>query len=142
MSTTVHYAFLHGGAQGGLVWDETIAALERQQPGLAARCLKLDVPGCGDKRGRDTRGLPIADVIAELDAELAALAPRDIVLVGPSQAGHLMPSLAAVRPHAFRRILHVTCPVPCPYTTLLLMMDSRAQGSEQAESRRPAGPPP
>src|SRR3546814_7412721 len=70
MSTTVHYAFLHGGAQGGWVWDETIAALERQQPGLAARCLKLDVPGCGNKRGRDTRALTVADVITELDAEL------------------------------------------------------------------------
>src|SRR3546814_14080907 len=136
MSTTVHYAFLHGGAQGGWVWDETIAALERQQPGLAARCLKLDVPGCGDKRGRDTRGLPIADVIAELDAELAALAPRDIVLVGHSQAGNLMTSLAALRPHAFRRLVYVSCSIPLPGQTVPQRMGSGVHRSEERREGR------
>src|SRR3546814_14906701 len=99
MSTTVHYAFLHGGAQGGWVWDETIAALERQQPGLAARCLKLDVPGRGNKPGRDTRALTAADVITQLDAEMAALPPRDIVLVGLSQAAKLTLPTAPMPQH-------------------------------------------
>src|SRR3546814_17824148 len=86
-----------------------------------------------DLRGRDTRGLPIADVIAELDAELAALAPRDIVLVGHSQAGNLMPSLAALRPHAFRRLVYVSCSIPLPGQTVLQMMGSGVHGSHPDE---------
>ena len=31
--TTVSFVFLHGGGQGGWVWDETIAAMKRQSGG-------------------------------------------------------------------------------------------------------------
>lgn len=137
-NNTVHYAFLHGGAQGGWVWDDTIAALERQRPGLAARCCKLDVPGCGDKRGRNTQALTVDDVIGELAADLAAFASHDIVLVGHSQAGNLMPSLAALRPRAFRRLVYVSCSIPLPGQTVLQMMGSGVQGSHPDEVGWPA----
>lgn len=138
MESEVHYAFLHGGAQGGWVWDDTIAALERQRPGLAARCRKLDVPGCGEKRGRDTRALTVADIISELDADLAVFATRDIVLVGHSQAGNLMPSLAALRPHAFRRLIYVSCSIPLPGQSVLQMMGGGVHGSHPDEVGWPA----
>ena len=68
---TPSFAFLHGGGQGGWVWEEVIAALDRQTGGRYGRTLALDVPpGCGAKRGRDTSGLDVDDIASELIADL------------------------------------------------------------------------
>ena len=65
------FAFLHGGGQGGWVWDETIAAMKAQS-GDANRYLALDVPGCGTKRERDTASIQF-DEIAILRAQTIIL---------------------------------------------------------------------
>ena len=61
------FIFLHGGGQGSWIWDETLAAMN-QQSGGSARCLALDIPGCGTKRGRDTASMTFDDIVAELAA--------------------------------------------------------------------------
>jgi len=53
------FVFLHGGGQGGWVWDETIAALDRQSGGHFGRALTLDIPGCGRKRDRTTDDIDV-----------------------------------------------------------------------------------
>jgi pimeloyl-ACP methyl ester carboxylesterase len=138
MEIPINYAFLHGGGQGSWVWDETIAALAQQSDGRFGNALKLDVPGCGAKRGRDTAGLTLDDVIAELLADIESSALRDIVLVGHSQAGNVMPALAQRRPDLLRRLVYVSCSVPLPGQNILQMMGSGVHGSHPDEVGWPA----
>ena len=91
------FVFLHGGGQGGWVWDETIAAMARQagQAGQGAhRYLALDAPGCGAKRDRDTSAIAFDDIARELVADVRAAGMADAVLVGHSQAGMELPQMA------------------------------------------------
>ena len=114
------FVFLHGGGQGGWVWDETIAALA-QQGGKSVRCLALDGPGCGAKRGRDTSGLDFDAINDELVADVVVSDLTDIVLVGHSQAGVHLPAMAAARPDLFRKLVFVSCTAPDQGLTLAEM---------------------
>ena len=119
MNEPIDYAFLHGGVQGGWVWDETIAALDSQTPGAPRRALVLDIPGCGAKRGRSTVGLGPDEVAAELIDEIVAAGLQRIVLVGHSQAGTVLPRLVELRPELFRRVVYVSFIAPLPGQTVL-----------------------
>lgn len=116
------FAFLHGGGQGAWAWDETIAAL-KLQGGAGVRTLGLDAPGCGAKRGRDTAHIDVDGIAAELIADIEAAHLADVILVGHSQAGAIMPRMALARPDLFRRLVYVSCSSPLPGKTVLQMMD-------------------
>ena len=116
--------FLHGGGQGGWVWDETIAAVQSQS-GAAHRCLALDGPGCGAKRGVDTSALDFDAITAELVTDVEAAGMRDAVLIGHSQAGIHMPEMIALRPGLFRQAIFVTCTAPDPGLTVIQMTGER-----------------
>jgi pimeloyl-ACP methyl ester carboxylesterase len=105
------FVFLHGGGQGGWVWDELIAAMH-QQAMTPIRTLALDAPGCGGKRGRDTSATTFADITAELVDDIVAAGLRDVILVGHSQAGTSIPSMVALRPDLFRQLVFVSCIAP------------------------------
>jgi pimeloyl-ACP methyl ester carboxylesterase len=134
------FAFLHGGGQGGWVWEEAIAALHQQTSGRCGRVLALDVPGCGAKRGRETSALEVDDIAAELIADLEHAGMKDVILVGHSQAGTILPRLAERRPGMFRRLIHVSCCAPLPGQTILQMIGSGQQGSNPDEVGWPMDP--
>ena len=118
MSDREKFVLLHGGGQGGWVWDETVAALALQTGG-EARCLVLDGPGCGAKRGRDTATMTVEDINRELVADVVAVGLQGAVLVGHSQAGMHLPHMAELAPGLFRKLVFVTCSAPLPgWTTL------------------------
>lgn len=119
MSSSHSYAFLHGGMQGGWVWEETLAALVQQTSNRFGRALVLDVPGCGSKRGRMTDEIELEQVARELVAEIASAQLRDVVLVGHSQAGTVLPLMLEVQPLLFRRAIYVSCIAPPPGQTVL-----------------------
>jgi pimeloyl-ACP methyl ester carboxylesterase len=98
MTRSVDYVFLHGGGQAGWVWHDTIAALHRQTGGEFGRAIALDAPGCGEKRGRNTAGLNVDDVVTDLLADISSSGLRDVVLVGHSQAGTILPRLVEKQP--------------------------------------------
>jgi pimeloyl-ACP methyl ester carboxylesterase len=125
----VNFALLHGGGQGSWVWDETVAALHEQ----GARALALDAPGCGAKRGRDTSAVSVADIAAELIADIEAAGLSEVVLVGHSQAGTILPLLAEARPELFARLVYVSCCAPLPGQTILEMMGSSNRGENPDE---------
>lgn len=135
----VTFAFLHGGGQGSWVWDETIAAIALQSGGKA-RCLALDAPGCGAKRGADTSDYAFADTTRELIADIEAAGLADVVLVGHSQAGMTMPHMAELAPHLFRRLIYVTCSAPLAGLTTLQQMGHGVRGSNPEEVGYPGGP--
>lgn len=123
---TSNLAFVHGGGQGSWVWDETIAALSAQPD--PARCLALDVPGCGTKRDRDTSSLGIGDIARELVAEIAASGMQSVVLVGHSQAGLLLPRMVEYAPATFERLVYVSCSAPPPGTSIMQLIGEGLQG--------------
>lgn len=133
------FVFLHGGGQGGWVWDECIGELERRSGGTA-RCLALDGPGCGTKRGRDTSRMTFEDISRELAADIVASGMRDIVLVGHSQAGMHLPELVELRPDLFRKLVFVTCSAPLPGISTLQQMGESRHGEKHDEVGWPADP--
>jgi pimeloyl-ACP methyl ester carboxylesterase len=133
MTLPVDYVFLHGGGQGGWVWNETINAIRRQSGPEVARMIALDAPGCGSKRGRDTAALDVDAVVTELLAEISAHGLKEVVLVGHSQAGTILPRLVEKQPGLFRRVVYVACIAPLPGQSILQQMGSGLQGSNQDE---------
>lgn len=129
------FVFLHGGGQGGWVWDETIAAL-KLQAAAGTRCLALDAPGCGSKRGQDTGDLTFAQVTADLVADIETAGMKNVVLVGHSQAGTSMPGMAALRPDLFGRLIFVSCIVPDPGLTVVEMTAARMREHGHTEGSR------
>jgi pimeloyl-ACP methyl ester carboxylesterase len=140
VSNAINYAFIHGGGQGGWVWGETIAALERQAGGDIGRVVALDAPGCGEKRERRTEDLSIEDVARELTAELESVHMRDVILVGHSQAGQAMIFMAKIRPELFRRFVYVSCSAPLPGQSVLQMIGGGLQGANSSEVGWPLDP--
>jgi pimeloyl-ACP methyl ester carboxylesterase len=124
------FVFVHGGGQGGWIWDETIAAIA-QQSGGAARCLALDVPGCGAKRGRDTAAMAFDDIVAELASEIASAWLERPLLVGHSQAGQIMPKLELAMPGKFARHVYVSCIAQSPGHTIGDMMGLQIEQDPQ-----------
>lgn len=119
-----NFVFLHGGGQGGWVWDETIAALNFQSGG-SAKCLALDGPGCGTKRARDTSRMSFEEINRELIADVEANGRSDVILVGHSQAGTHLPAMLELRPDLFRQLVFVSCVAPDPGLTVIEMTGER-----------------
>jgi pimeloyl-ACP methyl ester carboxylesterase len=112
VSIPTNFVFLHGGGQGSWVWDETMQALERQAGNGSHRVLSLDIPGCGRKRDRVTSDLDVRRVVTELVDDIERAGLRDIILVGHSQAGTVLPLLIEARPALIRRSVFVSCLAP------------------------------
>lgn len=133
------FAFLHGGGQGGWVWDETIAAMKAQS-GDANRYLALDVPGCGTKRERDTASIQFDEIAPELIADIEAASMKDVILVGHSQAGMTLPPMAELRPDLFQRLVFLTCSAPLPGKTTVETMGNSLHGANENEVGWPVDP--
>lgn len=127
-----NFVFMHGGGQGGWVWDETIAALALQS-GKTCNTLALDAPGCGTKRGRDTSAISYEDIIGELIGDIEAAGMRDVILVGHSQAGTVMPRMAELRPDLFKRLIYASCSSPLQGQTIIEMIGKGLQGENDNE---------
>jgi pimeloyl-ACP methyl ester carboxylesterase len=140
LSKRVDYVFLHGGGQGGWVWRETIAALERQLDGDVGKFLTLDVPGCGGKRGRYTDALSMDDIARELIDDIHAAGAKDVILVGHSQAGQAMNFMVKREPGLFRRLVYVSCSAPLPGQNVLQMIGGGLHGADSTEVGWPVDP--
>jgi pimeloyl-ACP methyl ester carboxylesterase len=83
---------VHGGAHAGNCWDLTVAELACQAPEL--RVLAVDLPG----RGRNPANLAavkIADSVDSVVADVTDSGLGDVVLVGHSLAGVIVPGVVA-----------------------------------------------
>jgi pimeloyl-ACP methyl ester carboxylesterase len=125
MPRPLHFAFLHGGGQGGWIWDETLAALAQQLTGSAFRAQAFDLPGCGDKRGVDISQLTVRDVASVFVSELAQSGLEDCILLGHSNAGTILPIVAELRPDLVRRYVYLSCIVPPPGQSIREVMRLR-----------------
>jgi pimeloyl-ACP methyl ester carboxylesterase len=136
MGQPLDFVFLHGAAQGSWVWGEALDALDRQTQGRFGRALTLDVPGCGAKRGRAEPGFAPDEIAAELVGDIEAAGFRDVVLVGHSLAGTILPRMVERRPELFRRLVFVSAAAPAPGRTF-----HEHQQTESAPPRPTTAPP-
>jgi len=104
------FIFQHGGMVGGYIWDDLIDAMAERRAG--DRHLKLDVPGCGTKRGLDPYDFTFEGTITSLLEDIDASGMSDAVLVGHSQGGTVLPRLAEARPGLFKKLVYVACIAP------------------------------
>jgi pimeloyl-ACP methyl ester carboxylesterase len=139
MTGTRNIALLHGGGQGSWVWADTVSAL-RLESNNAANSVALDIPGCGAKRGRATEHLDPLTVARELLDDLERAGMRDIVLVGHSLAGNVLPAMAELRPDLIRRLVYVACSLPLPGQTVVQLMGNGLHGSNDSEVGWPVDP--
>ncbi len=110
--TVTDFIFQHGAMVGGFIWDELIDEMRARSSGDSY--LALDVPGCGSRRGMDPRALSFDDIIASLLSDIDASGMQDVVLVGHSQGGTVLPRLAEARPKLFRKLIYIACLGPDP----------------------------
>lgn len=139
MTSSTDFAFLHGGGQGSWVWNETIAALQSQL-GNSAKLLALDVPGCGIKRDRASEMIDNNEIAHELVADLERAGLQNIVLVGHSQAGQVLPLMAALKPGLFRRLIYLACSIPREGQNVPQMMGRGQHGDNHDEVGFPFDP--
>ncbi len=131
----MNFAFLHGGGQGSWVWAELIVAL-----GSGHSALLLDIPGCGTKRGRDTAGTGVDEIADELLSDIDASGLSDVILVGHSAAGTILPRMAERSAQSFRRLIYLTCTAPLAGKTVLEQMGSSLHGTIDDETGWPVDP--
>lgn len=134
------FVFMHGGGQGGWVWAPTIDAMALQSGGNFGRSLALDAPGCGTKRGRDTDKIGFDEIIRELVTDIEAAGLTDVILVGHSQAGTVMPAMAQLRPELFRRLIYVSCIAATPGVPIPQMIGRGLHGESETEVGWPVDP--
>jgi pimeloyl-ACP methyl ester carboxylesterase len=124
-----NFALLHGGGQGGWVWDEVAGLLSEN----GAKVIALDVPGCGEKRGRETSDLSVPEIVDELIADLRTSGLNDLILVGHSQAGTIMPKIVAKVPDLLHRLVYLCCSAPLPGQNIMMMMGQGLHGENADE---------
>lgn len=127
-------ALLHGGGQGSWVWKPLLPHLGD------ARVFAVDVPGCGTKRGRDLANIDTNAIAAELVGEIVRAGLSDVMLVGHSLAGAVMPRMAALRPKLFSRLVYLTCSAPKHGVSFREQMGSGLQGSNPDQVGWPLDP--
>lgn len=127
-------ALLHGGGQGAWVWDPLFPHLGD------TRILSLDVPGCGKKRGRDLSDIDTDGIAAELVDDLANAGLDNVMLVGHSLAGAIMPRMAALQPGRFSRLVYLSCSAPRKGVSFLQQIGNGLHGSHPDEVGWPIDP--
>ena len=135
MVAGTNFALLHGGGQGSWLWDDVIGELS-----ASSDCVALDVPGCGEKRERDTSAIEFDDIARELIADIEAAGMNDVVLVGHSQAGMPMPRMAEFAPELFSKLVYVTCSAPPPGTSVLELIGNCLRGEREDQVGYPLDP--
>lgn len=135
---SLNFAFLHGGGQGSWVWSGLVSALSMQAP--SANALLLDAPGCGAKRGRNTDDMPFEAIVDDLVADIENSGMRDLVLVGHSQAGTVLPLLAGRCPALIKRLIYVSCSSPPHGVTVRELIGTKLHGASETEVGWPIDP--
>ena len=83
---------VHGGAHAADCWDLTVAELAQQAPEL--RVLAVDLPGRAS-RPADLATVTIADFVSSVVADVEDAGLGEVVVVGHSLAGVIVPGIVA-----------------------------------------------
>jgi pimeloyl-ACP methyl ester carboxylesterase len=130
------FVLVHGGGHSARCWEPTI-------PHLDGPAVAIDLPGRGARPG-PLDELRIGDMIASAVRDLEALDTDDVVLVGHSMAGLVMPGIMEHCRDRIRHAVFVSCAILEPGTSLLDLLpdDIRAMAVAAPPSAAGAARPP
>lgn len=101
---------VHGGQHTARCWEPTVAELARQAPWLTV--LAVDLPGRTSRPG-DPDTASIAGSVASVAQQVEDAGLQDVVLVGHSMAGIVLPGVATqLGAQRVRHLVFVACCVP------------------------------
>jgi pimeloyl-ACP methyl ester carboxylesterase len=98
-SRNIAAILVHGAGHTATVWQETQAALPH-------RSLAVNLPGRCGKPG-DVAGLTVAQAARSVAADIKTFTTGDVVLVGHSISGTILPAVAAELPSRVRHLVFV-----------------------------------
>ena len=101
---------IHGACHDSGCWAPTVATITRRRPDVPV--LAVDLPGRGQARA-PLAGVDLAGCVDEVIRQIEEAELGDVILVGHSLAGAILPGVAvALAPGRVRRLVFVTCSVP------------------------------
>lgn len=101
---------VHGGQHTARCWDPTVVELARQAPAL--RVLVAELPGRGSTAG-ELATLTVQQCVSGVVQQIEKAGVREVVLVGHSLAGVVLPGVAArLGAERVHRLVMVACCVP------------------------------
>ncbi len=98
------FVLVHGGGHGAWCW-------ERMLPHLELPALAVDLPGHG-ARGGGFLGHSSGRYADDVVAQIRASGIDDVILVGPSMAGLVIPAVAARIADTVTRLVFISCGIP------------------------------
>ncbi|MDT5009925.1 MAG: hypothetical protein QOH57_1542 [Mycobacterium sp.] len=108
---------IHGGAHAADCWDLTVDRLAHHAPDL--RVLAVDLPGRGN-RPADLSSVTVADWVDSVVADVDQAGLKDVVVVGHSMAGLVVPGVVEKLGHPrVREAVYVAAFVPPQGSTIL-----------------------
>jgi pimeloyl-ACP methyl ester carboxylesterase len=97
------FVLVHGGSLGAWSWAAVVAQLQK----LGHRAMAVDLPG----RGENPYDLDKLTLAVHVDCVARYIEERDlreVVMVGHSMAGIIMPGVAVRMPHRIKRLIFVS----------------------------------
>lgn len=104
------FVFVHGGQHTKACWNPTLEVMVQHQPNV--QLLPVNLPGHGDEPG-DLASLSIRQCVDSVVANIEALKPEKIVLVGHSMAGITLPGVVErLGAERVQHVVFVACCIP------------------------------
>lgn len=132
--------FLHGGLHGSWCWKPFLTAAAGTDPELFSQTLCLDMPGCGLKRSRDPSGETLSSIVAELNSDIKKAGLKNVILIGHSIAGAVLPQMAAADPSLFTHLIYISTSTPLEGQSINQMMGTSVHGTKEDEVGFPLDP--
>jgi pimeloyl-ACP methyl ester carboxylesterase len=133
-----HLVFLHGGLHGSWCWKYVLEEL--QGTNSIGKILTLDMPGCGTKRSRPTSDETLTSIASELNQDIKDAGLKDVILIGHSIAGVLLPMMAAEDPSLFSKLIYLATNLPLEGESINQTMGTTVHGEDQNRVGFPLNP--
>ncbi|WP_296254498.1 MULTISPECIES: alpha/beta fold hydrolase [unclassified Pseudomonas] len=130
---------LHGGNHGSWCWAPLLDELAMDKARFE-RIITLDMPGCGNKRGRDNSQLNLAAVAKELNDDLRNAGVTQSILLGHSIAGVLLPMMAVEDPSLYSQLIYLATSLPAEGQTIMEMLGTGLHGEDPEHVGYPIDP--
>jgi pimeloyl-ACP methyl ester carboxylesterase len=122
------FVLVHGGSLGAWSWAAVIAQLQK----LGHRAMAVDLPGRGENP-YDLDKITLALHVDSVARYIEQRDLRDVVMVGHSMAGIIMPGVAVRMPDRIKRLIFVSALIMCDGESPMEVF--RSGGLRQGQTR-------
>jgi pimeloyl-ACP methyl ester carboxylesterase len=98
------------------------------------------MPGCGTKRSRPTSNETLTSIASELNQDIKDAGLKDVILIGHSIAGVLLPMMAAENPSLFSKLIYLATNLPLEGESINQTMGMTVHGEDPDRVGFPLNP--